>query len=115
MQMGLIGTGLMGGPLGDRLLQAGHSLTVYNRTVEKTAGLVQNGAVCAETPGQVIAQSETIVLMLADGAAIESCLFSETVDWAGRTVIPRGPLPGGSGAGQYSRGAIGQLDHHGGR
>jgi 3-hydroxyisobutyrate dehydrogenase len=92
MQMGLIGTGLMGGPLGDRLLSAGHSLTVYNRTAQKTEGLVQNGAVCAKTPGAVIAQSEAIVLMLADAPAIESCLFSETVDWAGRMVIQMGTI-----------------------
>jgi 3-hydroxyisobutyrate dehydrogenase len=110
MQMGLIGTGLMGGPLGDRLLQAGHSLTVYNRTPQKTEGLVQNGAICAETPGQVIAQSETIVLMLADGAAIESCLFSETVDWTGRTVIQMGTI-----APQESIAIAAQVTNLGGR
>jgi 3-hydroxyisobutyrate dehydrogenase len=92
MQMGLIGTGLMGGPLGDRLLQAGHSLTVYNRTAEKTQALVNNGAVCAQTPAEVISQSEAIVLMLADAAAIESCLFSETLDWDGKTVIQMGTI-----------------------
>jgi 3-hydroxyisobutyrate dehydrogenase len=92
MQMGLIGTGLMGGPLGDRLLGAGHGLTVYNRTPQKTETLVKQGAVCAETPGSVIVQSETIVLMLADGTAIESCLFSETLDWTGKTVIQMGTI-----------------------
>jgi 3-hydroxyisobutyrate dehydrogenase len=92
MQMGLIGTGLMGGPMGDRLLSAGHGLTVYNRTAQKTEGLVKNGAVSAQGPGEVIAQSETIVLMLADGAAIETCLFSETLDWTGKMVIQMGTI-----------------------
>jgi 3-hydroxyisobutyrate dehydrogenase len=110
MQMGLIGTGLMGGPLGDRLLSAGHSLTVYNRTPQKTEGLVKNGAVCAQTPGAVIAQSETIVLMLADGAAIESCLFSETLDWTGKTVIQMGTI-----APQESQSIAARVTNLGGR
>jgi 3-hydroxyisobutyrate dehydrogenase len=110
MQMGLIGTGLMGGPLGDRLLGAGHGLTVYNRTPQKTEALVKNGAVCAKTPGQVIAQSETIVLMLADGAAIEGCLFSETLDWTGKTVIQMGTI-----APQESQSIAARVTNLGGR
>jgi 3-hydroxyisobutyrate dehydrogenase len=72
--------------------------------------LVQNGTICAETPGQVIAQSDTIVLMLADGAAIESCLFSETVDWTGRTVIQMGTI-----APQESIAIAAQVTNLGGR
>jgi 3-hydroxyisobutyrate dehydrogenase len=110
MKMGLMGTGLMGEPLGDRLLGAGHSLTLYNRTVEKTQGLVKRGALAVKTPAEVIAQSEVIVLMLADAAAIEDCLFAEAVDWTGRTVLQMGTI-----APQESQAIAAKLMNLGGR
>ncbi len=99
MNVGLIGTGLMGLPLGERLLESGYGLTVYNRTVEKTEGLVSLGAKVATDPGIVFATSQVIVLMLTDGAAIEQLLFSGPVNFAGRTVLQMGTIaPGESQA-----------------
>lgn len=40
-----IGTGLMGGPMARRLLGAGFSVAVWNRSVEKAEALVADGAV----------------------------------------------------------------------
>lgn len=45
-----IGTGLMGGPMARRLLGAGFSVAVWNRSVEKAEALVADGAVLAASP-----------------------------------------------------------------
>ena len=40
----------MGQGMAGRLLSAGHTLSVYNRTPEKALDLVESGAYLAETP-----------------------------------------------------------------
>jgi 3-hydroxyisobutyrate dehydrogenase len=45
------------------LMKAGHSLTVYNRTRDKAASLVDNGAVWADTP-QAVAQASDIIFTM---------------------------------------------------
>lgn len=39
MNITLIGTGLMGRPMAERILKAVHRLVVFNRTVQKAEGL----------------------------------------------------------------------------
>jgi 3-hydroxyisobutyrate dehydrogenase len=47
-RVGFIGLGKMGLGMAGRLLAAGHSLQLYNRTASKAASLVERGAVlCA--------------------------------------------------------------------
>lgn len=65
----LIGTGLMGVPMALNLLQAGHEVTVWNRTRTRAEPLLAKGAIWGETPAQAIAESEVIVTMLSDGFA----------------------------------------------
>jgi len=44
MKIAWIGIGVMGESMAGHLLDAGHELFVYNRTVSKTDGLVKRGA-----------------------------------------------------------------------
>ncbi len=48
--LGFAGIGLMGLPMCHRLLAAGYSLTVWNRSAHKCAELVAAGARLAESP-----------------------------------------------------------------
>src|ERR1039457_3110712 len=48
--VGLIGLGLMGGPMGRNLLRAGFPLVVWNRTKAKADELVREGAKLAADP-----------------------------------------------------------------
>ena len=66
-QITLIGTGLMGAPMARNLIAAGHALTVWNRSVEKTAPLVEAGARTTETVAQAIEGAEVVISMLSDG------------------------------------------------
>ena len=45
-----LGTGNMGAGMAGCLIKAGHDLTVYNRTMEKTFPLAELGATAADTP-----------------------------------------------------------------
>jgi len=89
MNISLIGTGLMGRPMAERLLAAGHHLTVYNRTLEKAQPLADLGAEIATSPREAIVASDLTVLMLKDAEAIRSTLFSAgtRTDVSGRTLL----------------------------
>ena len=71
----LFGTGLMGAPLVERLLDAGYRVVVWNRTVKKAAPLVAKGALLAESPAQAVASAEVLITWLSDQVAIQEVLF----------------------------------------
>lgn len=71
MHIAILGTGRMGSAMAERLLDQGHALTVWNRTLSKTKPLTDQGAVCAQTPGAAVTNCEVIISVLTDAAAIE--------------------------------------------
>jgi 3-hydroxyisobutyrate dehydrogenase len=87
MNIGLIGAGLMGTPMGEKILAAKHSLIVYNRTAEKTKPLVDKGAVQASSPVEVIEKSDIIITMLANGDAVREMLFGARTSFKNKTVL----------------------------
>ena len=72
MRIGVLGTGRMGSAMAERLLDSGHTLTVWNRSADKTAALVARGAVAAATPAEVVAASQIVLSVLTDASAIEA-------------------------------------------
>jgi len=72
MRIGVAGLGAMGSAIATRLLEAGHQVTVWNRTAAKTKPLADAGAKVAASPGEVAAASEAIITILTDGAAIDA-------------------------------------------
>jgi 3-hydroxyisobutyrate dehydrogenase-like beta-hydroxyacid dehydrogenase len=93
-KVGLLGTGLMGVPMGEALMRAGHELWVYNRTRERAQSLLTAGARWCDSAAQVLAACEVVVLMLSDRAAIEASLLSNEsrAQLPGRTVIQMGTI-----------------------
>ncbi len=83
-KIGFIGTGLMGLPMAERLIAAGHSVIAYNRTAAKLESLT--GAAIAVSPESAIAQSESVILMLTHAAAIRAMLSDHTA-LRDRTII----------------------------
>jgi 3-hydroxyisobutyrate dehydrogenase-like beta-hydroxyacid dehydrogenase len=65
-----LGTGLMGGAMARRLLDAGHDLTVWNRTAERAKPLEEAGAEVAGTPAEAASGAEFVITMLADARAL---------------------------------------------
>ncbi|MCF7697896.1 NAD(P)-dependent oxidoreductase [Loktanella sp. M215] len=77
IRIAFLGTGLMGAPMVRRLLAAGHSVTVWNRSAEKTRALADDGARVAATPAEAAAGAEIVFTMLSDGAAVADVLFAQ--------------------------------------
>lgn len=86
MNITLLGCGLMGTPMGQRLLHAGHALTVWNRSRHKTSTLANLGARVADTAADACANAEVIITMLTDGDAVLEVLFDE--EGAATTILP---------------------------
>ena len=59
-----IGTGIMGAPIAGHILDAGYPLTVYIRTASKAAGLIERGAVWAETPADAVRGADVVFTMV---------------------------------------------------
>jgi 3-hydroxyisobutyrate dehydrogenase-like beta-hydroxyacid dehydrogenase len=76
MKVGFIGLGRMGASMAGNLLQAGHDLTVYNRTPSKAQGLIDRGARLADRAADAC-RGDAVITMLADDGAVESVVFGE--------------------------------------
>jgi 3-hydroxyisobutyrate dehydrogenase-like beta-hydroxyacid dehydrogenase len=72
-----LGLGLMGTPMAARLLEAGHDLTVWNRTSTKTRPLVDQGASAASSPAEAVAGADAVITMVATPQALEQVLFDD--------------------------------------
>lgn len=94
MKVGFLGTGLMGLPMAQRLLDANIELIAYNRTPSKLEGLKAAGSAIAEHPHEAIAMCECVILMLTNASAIRGVLLSDSSrqQLAGRTVIQMGTI-----------------------
>lgn len=74
MQIGWIGLGQMGLPMARNAVNAGHQVTVYNRTPGKAEELRKLGAAVAAEPSGA-AKGDVVVTMLSDDAATEEVVF----------------------------------------
>ena len=93
MKIGLIGTGLMGTPLAKKIILAGYSLNVFNRTLSKTTELKQFGANISVEFSELVKESDVIILMLSDYDAIDEVLLNSNVSqYEGKTIIQMGTI-----------------------
>jgi len=76
MRIGFIGLGNMGRGMAANLVNAGHQVTVYNRTAAKMETLVQRGAAPAHSVAEACG-GEVVVTMLAGDEAVEEVTFGE--------------------------------------
>ena len=97
MNIGVAGLGAMGAAIAARLLEAGHQVTVWNRTAEKTKPLADAGAKVAATPAAVAAASEAVITILTDGAAIDAVYHAAdgllSGDVAGKLFVEMSTVP----------------------
>lgn len=66
-----VGTGVMGAAMAGHLLDAGHTLTVYNRTRDKAEALLARGARWAESAGEAAAQAAVTITMVGYPTDVE--------------------------------------------
>jgi len=75
--IGLVGIGTMGEPMGESLLRAGFSLHICaHRNRERVERLVALGAAEHATPQEVAARSDVVITMVPDAPQVKEVLFA---------------------------------------
>jgi len=69
------GIGLMGLPMTRRLLAAGYPLTLWNRTPDKCAPLLAQGAQRVENPAELCRDANVVMLCLANTEVVREVVF----------------------------------------
>ena len=87
MKIGFIGLGQMGRGMAARLLERGHELVVWNRTHAVAEAMQDRGARVAGDPREAL-ESEVVITMLADDAAVEAVWIAPALVQA----LPSGAL-----------------------
>jgi len=76
-KIGVIGIGMLGNAVALHLLDSGFSVTVYNRTKEKTIQLKEKGAKIASSPKEVADNSELVITVVKDADAVKKISFGK--------------------------------------
>ena len=74
-KIGVIGMGIMGRAMAANLLEAGHPVTVYNRTRSACAPVEEKGATVAESPAALGHSCDITIVMLTGPEAIDALLW----------------------------------------
>lgn len=75
MRIGFIGLGTMGAPMAARLLRAGFTVTVHNRTRDREVPLAEQGAGRAASPREAAVGADVVVTVVSDTPDVEQVLF----------------------------------------
>lgn len=77
MEIGFIGTGVMGGSMVKHLLNADYKIHVYNRTKEKAMPFVEEGATWQNTPADIAKVSDVIFTIVGYPKDVEQVYFGD--------------------------------------
>src|SRR3954469_3254918 len=86
--LGWIGMGRMGYPMAERLLKAGHSVAIWNRTRAKAEPLANKGGTIVDRPSD-LGGRDIVVSMVSTGKDLEQVYFGE----GGLVAGSAGPRP----------------------
>ena len=84
MNIGIIGTGMLGEAVGLHLLDSGYDVTVFNRTKEKTKKLKEYGASMLESPKLVAENSDLVITIVKDADAVNEVIFGNSGIMSGK-------------------------------
>lgn len=73
-RMALLGVGLMGMPVAERLLAAGVELVLWNRSRDKLAAF-EGRAVLAATPAAAVTGVDMVITLLENGSVVDRVLY----------------------------------------
>jgi 3-hydroxyisobutyrate dehydrogenase len=88
-KLGFIGIGLMGQPMTLRLLNAGFTVNVWNRSSEKLSTVMKAGAIAQASVAELVRVSDVILLCLADTKVVETVVREQVAAHgsAGKLII----------------------------
>ncbi len=76
-RLGWIGTGVMGASMCGHLMDAGFRMTVHSRTRSKADGLIERGAVWAESPRAVAEKSDVVFSIVGFPEDVQEVILGE--------------------------------------
>lgn len=76
-RVGYVGLGIMGRGMSHNLLKAGFALRVWNRTASRTEALVEAGAEAGESPADVAAHSDIVIVCVSDTPDVQAVVLGE--------------------------------------
>ncbi len=76
-RIGIIGTGMLGSAVAQRLLNSGYKIAVYNRTIKKAEPLAAIGATVCQTPKEVAKSSDLVITIVKDSCAVSEVSFGK--------------------------------------
>lgn len=85
--MSVIGLGTMGAALASALLKSGSSVTVWNRSAEKAAPIVEAGASLASSPEEAVAASEATIVCIKTHKTTTELLKPFAGQLSGKTIL----------------------------
>ena len=74
-KLGFIGIGLMGKPMTLRLLAAGYTVAVWNRSKDKLVPVTAKGAVAKDSPAEVARFADIVMMCVTDQNSVKEVLF----------------------------------------
>jgi 3-hydroxyisobutyrate dehydrogenase len=77
MNVGIIGTGLLGSAIAKRLSLSNHKVSAYNRTRQKAEVLVNFGIQVVDSPRDLAEKCELIIIVVKDVPAVEDISFGK--------------------------------------
>lgn len=77
MDVGIIGTGLLGSAIAKRIASSGHKVHVYNRTRQKAESLEKLGIDIEDSPKELAEKCEMVIIIVKDSKAIEEVAFGK--------------------------------------
>lgn len=84
MRVAFVGLGVMGYPMAGHLQQAGHAVTVYNRTASRAdAWVAEYGGRSAATPAEAVGGAELVAVCVGNDDDVRSVLTGEQGVFAG--------------------------------
>ena len=78
-RVAVIGTGIMGAGMAERLLDQGFAVDVWDRTSATAAGIARRGATAHSRPADAVASADIVITMLPTAAVLEDVMFSQKV------------------------------------
>ena len=75
MNIGIIGAGLMGSAIAERLIERGFTVYVHNRTKQRSDALVRKGGIRIGNPSELGKKCNYVIISVTDGNAVKEILF----------------------------------------
>src|ERR1019366_9971433 len=104
MEIGWIGTGIMGAPMVRRLIGAGHRVRVFNRSADKARALALDGAIGVADAAACVAGAAAVFIMVPDTPDVEAVVAKiEPALVAGQLVVDMSTISPMAGRGNAWR------------